>query len=220
MGYRTYNWDRCPSGSSKCGYLAGKIFDLICHVHDEEQTKPCERLLLSPTAACDGCAKGWATAWVGYVPLRDEKGMPVCIVIRDQVADVAGRIEPGARVRWGRDREDKAPVYLVEDTTQRGREWDHWWPKTPPADDMVPWLCRFLSRPHLLEALYRHFSDNAVSQKPARESVPHAELPGWVQNLQDGAAKDHGIEDWETLANRVKDKVRGVGSNGKKNGKH
>lgn len=196
------------------------MFDLICHVHDDEQSKPCERLLLTPTSPCEGCSKNWATAWIAYVPLRDQTGRPTCILIRDAVADVAGRIEPGSRVQWGRDRDDKAPVYLIEDTRGNGRDWSHWWPNTPPNDDMVPWLCRFLSRPHLLDAMYRYFSDNAVSHDTARESVPRAELPKWVQQVQDGAAKDAGLEDWQTLANRVKDKITKPSANGKNNGKH
>ena len=219
LGIRTYTRDKVIPKSRRTGYLAGDVHDLTCHVplkRGDENTKPCERLLLGDNHPCPGCQKQRPTDWVGFVPLRDDTGKPVAIIIRKAVADVAGRLKPGSRVQWGRDAEQTDPVWLVE--WPQGRPWEYWWPKQAPDDDMTDWLCVLWDTPHLAAALRRHWSTGGTA-----EPLPPAELPPgakpWTGELLDTALRTEGYDPKKSKDERTR-RNEEYAKRARTNGKH
>lgn len=215
-GFVTYTWDSVPPGAKRNGYLAGDVHGLMCHVG--KKTKPCKRHLISPTADCSLCDAHQPTDWVGYVPLRDHTGRPVCVIIRSAVADLVDRLDRGARVMWGRDDDRFSPVWIIAGTL--GPPWKHWWPDRQPADDMVPWLCTFWRDSELQSALYSYFNQQplpaASAPQPALPDVPIPHPQSWVKGVQDKGAQQLGYSDFPSLARAVQEGKKGEPTNGKK----
>lgn len=182
-GFVTFTFDKVKPGSKRTGFLSGDVHGLTCH--PAKKTKPCIRSLKGPKHSCRGCDEHIPPAWCGYVPLRDSTGRPVCILIRDSVVDVAARIKPGARVVWGRDDDDFAPVWLQE--WHQGAEWSRWYPDKKPADDMAPWLCTLWGMADLLPYLRACFNGECQPAVTHESSIPPPETPttrgGWVRQV-------------------------------------
>ena len=178
-GHVTYTHDSCQSKETgkpvphRIGWLAGSIHGIEAHCG--RRSSLCERIVLGSNAVCPACDKHVPLDWMGFVPLRNEHGRPTAIILRRSHFDVAARLKPGDRVSWGRDDGRGQGVWILPRTT--GATWEHFWPETSPADNMVPWLVQYLKVPHLAVALANWFGvecQHAVTQ----EADPVADAGG------------------------------------------
>lgn len=218
-GFTTYTWDRCPPKHHGEGYLAGDIHDFECHIGGK--TKPCEKELLGENAPCPGCRDGKPIDWCGYVPLRDATGRPVMIIVRYGVYDVVTRIKPGSAVRWGRDDDKFDPVWLLE--RPNALPWSRWWPEKNPVDDMVPWLCKFWTTPHLEPAIRTYYAKAAALPEPVApvkhtDKVQPVAKPRWVKGAADALAEKEAGKTFDEVAQSLASKARAnlPSGNGKK----
>ncbi len=174
----TFTHDKCRGEKPREGWLSGDVHVLDCHV-GEGKSKPCERVLLGTNHPCPGCAAKRAIESLGYVPLRDSTGRPVCVVIRKERIDFVGKMELGCPVRWHRDEGRYEGVWVAPRETRT--KWEHFF-SFPPKDDMSPWLPRFLGVDHLAAAIRDWFAANEC------QPVVTEPLPAPVEPIRDDEA--------------------------------
>lgn len=169
-GFTTYTREKVPPKSKRLGYLAGNVHGLVCHTTG--QTKPCLKHLVNRNKKCALCDEHRPIDWRGYVPLRDESGKPVTVIITALVADVVDKIKPGSAVMWGRGEDKFDSVWVME--RSGALPWSRWWPDKQPADDMAPWLCALWKMPEVLPLLRTHFAKVPQAAVTEAEALPTA----------------------------------------------
>jgi hypothetical protein len=145
----TFTHDKCRGEKPRHGWLSGDVHVLDSHV-GEGKSKPCEKVLLGKNAECPGCAAQRAIEPLGYVPLRDQTGKPVCVVVRKERIVFVGNMEPGTPVTYGRDEGRFEGVFVIPRLVDQ--KWERYFSHAP-NDDMGYWLPQFLSVPHLGAAM-------------------------------------------------------------------
>jgi hypothetical protein len=149
----TFTHDKCRGEKARHGWLSGDVHVLESHV-GEGKSKPCERILLHKNAECPGCAAKKAIEPLGYVPLRDQTGKPVCVVVRKERIAFVGNMQLGTPVTYGRDEGRFEGVFVVPRLVEA--KWEKFF-NHAANDDMSYWLPQFLGVPHLASAMFALF---------------------------------------------------------------
>lgn len=166
-GGEDYAWtfDHCRDPKERTGYTAGPLHWLLCH--DCRPTKPCFLPLYGPNANCPYCRATIPKYEFGYQPLRDLRGRPWVVGIRETYERVVSRIGGGQGVRWGRAPGKCEACYVEPHPVSP--DWNYWYPDLKATADLSGWLCRLWELPTLLPAVTAYFaaSDKPVSPRPA-----------------------------------------------------
>lgn len=163
----TFTHDKCH-GDKRTGWLSGDVHVLECHVGDFK-SKPCAKKLLGDDADCPGCKAGQKREELGYVPLRDQTGKPVCVVVRKERILFVGNLERGSSVYYGRDGGRFDSVFVIP--SLKDQKWEKYFTREP-RDDMSYWLPTFLGVPHLAAAMRALFHGEAQCQPVVTEPIP------------------------------------------------
>lgn len=217
----TFTHDKCRGDKPREGWLSGDVHVLECHV-GEGKSKPCERVLLGTNHPCPGCAAKRAIESLGYVPLRDGTGRPVCVVVRKDRIAFVGKLELGCAVRWHRDEGRFEGVWVMPRETKT--RWEHFFSHAP-KDDMTHWLPRFLGVDHLAAAIRDWFAlaeCQPVVADPLPEPIAERMRPAPLETPPARAAAVDPKVVTEEMINRDIDHLKekwqrnGVLPNGKK----
>jgi len=219
----TFTHDKCR-GEKRSGWLSGDVHVIACHVGESRKSKPCARLLLGHGAECPGCAERMAVEELGYVPLRDQTGKPVCVVVRKERIAFIANMERGTAVYYGREEGRYESVFVIP--SLKDLRWDRYFTQEP-RDDMSYWLPLFLGVPHLAPAMAALFRGENQCQPTVTDALPPttAELTEQGDGQGDGPPIVPGVN-WRPLSATTerleakKERDKRNAEFARKNGKH